>query len=348
MTPRLESDFLVLIYGSVEIPTARPLDPIERLLAPKESERFTDLPTRSCEGRLLLPEDKVPVVVLSAGVLGRRIAAVWAAGGFDVHVRDPSAEQRTVAVYYVETNTEAFDKYVPGKSRGKVLAFDSLDEAVQNAWLVIESVPEKLSIKIATFAGLDSKAPTDCIFCSHSSSYKSSEMIEQVSPETRKRVLNMHYMMPPDNRILELMTDGQTHPEIFPFLVDILHSIDMHPIVARKESTGFVFNRMWAAIKWESLTILSEGVSLPAELDSVWKEMFGSKQGPCEMMDGVGLDTVEFIERHYMAERGLSGEKTVDYLRREYIDKGQLGGKMQQRWPLSTRIHHETINRRQR
>lgn len=267
-----------------------------------------------------------PVVVLGAGVLGRRIAAVWAAGGFNVNIRDPSAEQRSAAVHYIETTTESYDKYVE-KSRGKVQALEAVEEAVKDAWLVIESVPEKLALKTATFADLDRKTPADCILCSNSSSYKSGEMIDEVSPETRKRVLNMHYMMPPDNRIVELMTDGQTHPEIFPFLVTVLHSIDMHPIVARKESSGFVFNRMWAAIKRETLTILSEGVSVPAELDSVWKEMFGSKQGPCEMMDGVGLDTVAFIEQHYIDERGLSGEKTVDYLRREFVDQGKLGAK---------------------
>ena len=139
--------------------------------------------------------------------------------------------------------------------------------------------------------------------------------------------MNTHYMMPPDNRIVELMTDGETEEDLFPFYVERLREVGMHPIVAQRESTGFVFNRMWAAIKRETLTILAEEVSTPEQLDSVWMEMFGSKAGPCTMMDAVGLDTVEFIEEHYIKERGLSGEKTVEFLKKNYISQGKLGAK---------------------
>lgn len=75
--------------------------------------------------------------------------------------------------------------------------------------------------------------------------------------------------MPPNNRVFELMTDGQSDEAIFLFFIERLKVIGYHPIVAREESIGFVINRLWAAIKRETLTILSEGVSLPEELDSV-------------------------------------------------------------------------------
>lgn len=73
---------------------------------------------------------------------------------------------------------------------------------------------------------------------------------------------------------------------------------------------------------------LSEGVSTPEELDNFWIEMYsGSKMGPCGMMDGVGLDTVAFIEEHYIKERGLSAKATVNYLEKNYLDQGKLGAK---------------------
>lgn len=57
-------------------------------------------------------------------------------------------------------------------------------------------------------------------------------------------------------------------------------------------------------------------------------EMFGkTKCGPCAMMDVVGLDTVAFIEEHYIQELHLDGTNTVDFLRRNYLDKGKLGAK---------------------
>lgn len=267
-----------------------------------------------------------PVTVLGGGVLGRRIACTWVAGGWDVKIRDPDPSQRNAALHYIENNVSSYASVI-GTTPGKASAYEDLAEAVKDAWTVIEAVPEKLSLKIDTFADLERFGEKDAILVSNSSSYKSSEMLEKVGKDARKRIMNTHYMMPPDNRIVELMTDGETEADLFPFYVERLREVGMHPIVAQRESTGFVFNRVWAAIKRECLTILAEEVSTPEQLDRVWMEMFGSKAGPCTMMDSVGLDTVEFIEQHYIKERGFSGEKTVDFLRKNYISQGKLGAK---------------------
>lgn len=269
-----------------------------------------------------------PVAILGGGVLGRRIACTWAAGGWDVRIRDPSSEQRNAAIHYVENNILSYASAIGCTKPGKAQAFEDLEEAVKDAWTVIEAVPEKLSLKIDTFADLEKLAPKDAILVSNSSSYKTSEMLEKVGKDARRRIMNTHYMMPPDNRIVELMTDGETDEDLFPFYVERLKEVGMHPLVARKESTGFVFNRVWAAVKREFLMILAEGVSTPEELDRVWLEMFGNgKVGPCAMMDSVGLDTVEFIEEHYVKERGLPTEHTIDWLKKNYIDQGKLGAK---------------------
>ncbi|KAM0354840.1 hypothetical protein ACHAPU_000668 [Fusarium lateritium] len=263
------------------------------------------------------------VTVLGGGVLGRRIACGWAASGYDVVIRDPSPEQRTAAVEYCNTS---MSQYSDSTTRGSVTALQDLSTAVAKAWLVIEAVPEKLPLKISTFADLEKLTSEDTILCSNSSSYKSREMVGDLNPDTRRRVLNMHYYMPPEYRVVELMTDGETHDNIFPFLVEKLDEVKFHPYVAQKESTGFIYNRLWAAIKREVLTILAEGVSTPAEIEKLWKEMWYAKEkGPVAMMDAVGLDTVSFIEQHYIAERGLPNTP-VDFLQK-FIDEGKLGDK---------------------
>lgn len=206
--------------------------------------------------------------------------------------------------------------------------FEDLEHAVANAWLVIEAVPEKLELKISTFAALEQFAPKDCILATNSSSYKSSEMITKITDDTKRRVLNTHYYMPPENMVVELMTDGFTEDAVFPFLSERFRESGAKPYVARKESTGFIFNRLWAAVKRETLTILSEGVSDAEEIDSLWAEMFGKGgASPCKTMDQVGLDTVAFIEGHYIAERGLSSTHTTDFLKTNYLDQGKLGNK---------------------
>lgn len=89
----------------------------------------------------------------------------------------------------------------------------------------------------------------------------------------------------------------------------------------------FIFNRLWAAVKREILLILSEGVSDPSEIDLLWEHMFKNGPLPCQLMDQIGLDTVALIEEHYIEERGLDTSATVDWLRREYVDKGRTGKK---------------------
>ena len=111
-------------------------------------------------------------------------------------------------------------------------------------------------------------------------------MLGKVQESTRSRILNTHYMMPPIIRIVELMTDGYTAPEIFPWLSERHVEAGLSPYVAARESTGFIFNRVWAAIKREILTILADEVSTPQEFDKIWIEMFRAfKSGPCDMMD---------------------------------------------------------------
>lgn len=70
-------------------------------------------------------------------------------------------------------------------------------------------------------------------------------MLGKLADPTKKRMLNTHYMMPPDNMVVELMTDGHTEPSIFDFLSQRHQEAGFHPVVALKESTGFVFNRIW-------------------------------------------------------------------------------------------------------
>lgn len=200
-------------------------------------------------------------------------------------LRDPNDRQREDGIAYIQENVASYAKKT-GKTIGKAQAFEKIEDALVDAWLVIEAVPEKIQIKIDTFALLDTQAPPDCILASNSSSYRSSEMLEKVSESAKKRILNMHYYMPPQCMVVELMSDGYTEEGIFPFLVECCKEANTLPFVARKQSTGFIFNRLWAAVKRETLSILAEGVSVPEEIDSLWTEMFikgGST--PCQMMD---------------------------------------------------------------
>lgn len=140
-----------------------------------------------------------PVCVLGGGVLGRRIAACFVAAGYHVRVRDPTAKARQNAVDYIKENLGTYVA-LTRRSPGTYEAVEELSAGVKDCWLVFEAVPEVLKIKEETFAELEKAAPADCIFGSNSSSYKSSELIGKIKDETKARVLNTHFMMPPDVR----------------------------------------------------------------------------------------------------------------------------------------------------
>lgn len=187
---------------------------------------------------------------------------------------------------YIKENASMYTEKT-GQTPGQAEEVESLEDAVANAWLVIEAVPEKIQLKIDTFSELAVVAPSDCILASNSSSYKTSEMLDKVPADVTTRILNTHYYMPPVCMMVELMTDGHTDEGIFQFLVERSKEAALIPYVARKESTGFIFNRLWAAVKREVLNILAEGVSIPEEVDSMWKHMFiEGGATPCAMMDG--------------------------------------------------------------
>ncbi len=73
----------------------------------------------------------------------------------------------------------------------------------------------------------------------------------------------MHFSMPPAQNAIDLMSDGHTDPAVLALLMEELPKHGVFPFEARKESTGFIFNRIWAAIKRESLAVVAEGVSTP-------------------------------------------------------------------------------------
>ena len=167
---------------------------------------------------------------------------MWAAGGYNIAIRDPSADQRTSAITFIDNNIASFYKTLGNSNNklGQYAAYEDLDSAVKDAWFVVEAVPEKLDLKINTFAELAMKAPKDCILGSNSSSFKSRLMTEKMNNEDKKRVLNVHYTMPPV-RVTEFMTSTFTDPAIFPFLEEKHREVGLLPATALKESTGYVY-----------------------------------------------------------------------------------------------------------
>jgi 3-hydroxybutyryl-CoA dehydrogenase len=264
-----------------------------------------------------------PVAVIGAGTLGRRIALMFAGHGAEVRIHDVSEAQRDVALDFVTNNLPVVSDRLADVESGLVSTEADIADAVRDAWLVVEAIPEKLELKKQVFGQLDELAAADAILASNSSSYASRVFLDKVHhPE---RVLNIHFYMPPKQAAVDVMSCGQTDRDVIDFVLTTLPQFGLYPFEARRESTGFIFNRVWAAVKRESLEVVAEGVSTPRDVDEMFQFNTGGA-GPFRMMDQVGLDVVLDIEEHYCAEHPEYPEGPRKLLR-SYIEQGRLGVK---------------------
>jgi 3-hydroxybutyryl-CoA dehydrogenase len=265
-----------------------------------------------------------PVTVIGAGTLGRRIALMFCSQGGEVRIYDLSEVQRSAAVEYVQQELPALIPTIKNASLGKVTSTDNLEDALKNSWLIIEAIPERLDLKKKVFADLDRLSAPDAILASNSSSYASSLFIDFVKHP--QRVLNTHFYMPPTQNAIDIMSSGKTDRAVIDLLLKVLPSYGVFPFEARKESTGFIFNRVWAAVKRESLALVAEGVSTPEEFDRMFVINLHTKIGPFRLMDKVGLDVVLDIENHYAAENPHLPTGPRELLH-SLVDAGNLGVK---------------------
>jgi 3-hydroxybutyryl-CoA dehydrogenase len=265
-----------------------------------------------------------PITVIGCGTLGRRIALMASTRGGEVRMIDTQRHSLEEGLKYVTETLPAVVASIPGAVAGSVRGETDLAAAVKNAWLVVEAVPERLNVKRGVFAELDAEAPQDAILATNSSSYPSSQLIDQLArPE---RVLNMHYYMPPELPMVELMSCGKTDSAIIDFLMQRLPLYGLVPFRVQRESVGFIFNRIWAAIKRESLSVVEEGVANLEDVDRMFNLFTAHQPAPFRLMDRVGLDVVLAIEEHYAEVRKDVPEGPRKLLQR-YVDDGRLGVK---------------------
>lgn len=263
-----------------------------------------------------------PVAVIGAGTLGRRIALMFASRGGTVRIYARREEQLAAATQYVAQDLPGVIEGRGFGEPGVATGTTSLAEALDGAWLAVESAPEKLEIKIPLWGEIDQAAPPDTIFATNSSSYPSRLMAENIHDKTR--LCNTHFYMPPLVNALDLMSDGETDRGLLDTLLAVLPEFGVYPFEARKECTGFIFNRVWAAIKREALSVVAEGVARPEDVDGMYKLNLGAPAGPFQMMDLVGLDVVLDIENHYVDEFAHLPTHARDLLQ-SYVDAGKLG-----------------------
>jgi 3-hydroxybutyryl-CoA dehydrogenase len=273
----------------------------------------------------------VLVCVVGSGFLGTQIGVTCARHGYAVNMHDISKEalasSSDAVESYVDEWVENGDITVEeGRAVKRRISYvEGLAEAASDAEAVIEAVVERLDVKREVFRRLDEVCRGDAFIATNSSSIRVSR-IEDATCSSH-RVLNMHfYGYPWRRRVVELMRGSSTSDLVMEKAQSFCRSIGLYPLMVLQESTGFIFNRVWRAVKKECLRVVDQGVASFEDVDRAWMSLYDTSIGPFGMMDRVGLDVVRDIEMVYYMESGDPMDAPPPLLLRK-IEQGELGVK---------------------
>ena len=207
--------------------------------------------------------------VLGTGTIGASWAAQFLAAGLDVSAHDPAPDAAAKLRRFVDAAWPALTELglAAGADRGRLSFNADAAEAVRGAEFVQENGPERLEVKRALFAAIESTLPTDAIVASSSSALMPSAMQEGMRhPE---RMLLAHPFNPPHLiPLVEVCGGRATTPEAVDRAMAFYTSIGKHPIRLKKEMPGHVSNRLQAAIWREVAHLVAEGVVDVADVDA--------------------------------------------------------------------------------
>jgi len=242
------------------------------------------------------------IAVIGAGSMGHGIAEVAALAGYTVHLRDVSEELVQQGYEQIE---QSLSRLVDSKQVGKKEAESTLErietvvdieETLEGVDAVIEAVPERMDIKKDVYGELDEYAADDVLFATNTSTLSITELSEVVDDPTQ--FCGMHFFNPPVRMpLVEVIRGEHTSEETLERAEDLAQSFDKTPIRVRKDTPGFIVNRVLVPMLNEAAWIVHDDEATVDEVDSTAKFRLDLPMGMFELCDQIGIDVaVDVLE----------------------------------------------------
>lgn len=271
------------------------------------------------------------IFVVGAGTMGAGIAQLAAQKGFETHLFDVSADQRSKAQQGIHKSLMSLlekgkiDAAEHEAIHGRLCVVDHLN-AAESADLVIEAIVENLSVKHEVFRSLEAIVSPSCILASNTSSLS----IASISSALQQpgRFLGIHFFNPATLMpLVEIIPSVLTNDVVLNEARAMILALGKTVAVC-KDTPGFIVNRVARPFYGEALRIYEEGLADFATIDFAMTSIGGFKMGPFELMDYIGNDvnytvTETVFEAFYydprfkpsftqkrLKEAGLYGRKT--------------------------------------
>lgn len=271
------------------------------------------------------------ITVAGSGVLGSQIAYQTAFHGFQVSVYDINDEALELAKERIKKLKPRYQEDLKATQEEVDAPYDRLSfysdlaEAVKDADLVIEAVPERVEIKVDFYKKLAAVAPDKTVFVTNSSTLLPSQFAEATGrPE---KFLALHFANEIwKNNTAEVMKHPGTDMQYFDQIIEFAKAIGMVALPLYKEQPGYILNSLLVPFLEAAQMLLVKEVSDPETIDKTWMIATGAPLGPFAILDVVGIRTAYNIT---LAKAEATGNeefmKLAELLKREYIDKGKLG-----------------------
>jgi 3-hydroxybutyryl-CoA dehydrogenase len=270
------------------------------------------------------------VTVAGTGVLGSQIAFQTAFKGFKVSAYDINDEEIKKAKERIDVLKERYQQDEYGSKKevddayDRISFFTDLAKAVENADLVIEAIPEVISIKQDFYEKLSKVANKETIFASNSSTMIPSQLVEFT--DRPEKYLHLHFANEIWKlNIAEIMKHEGTSTEVFDEVVEFAKTIGMVPIPLHKEQPGYVLNSLLVPHLKASIQMAADGIADPKIIDKTWMISTGAPMGPFAFLDIIGPNTPYNLFKAWGDKGDELSAKVAKWLKAEYLDEGRMG-----------------------
>jgi 3-hydroxybutyryl-CoA dehydrogenase len=270
------------------------------------------------------------ITVLGAGLMGHGIAQVAAqVGKYDVNMRDIEQKFIDNGMSMIRESLQRFVKKGQlteaqmNEVLGRIHPILDLREAVSNAELIIEAAPENVELKKALFREVDGYAPSHAIVASNTSSVS----ITEIASATKRpeKVCGMHFFNPPQlMKLVEVIRGAKTSDETLQTVLDVAHRLEKETVVCKKDSPGFIVNRILIPALNEAVALYWEDVADRDDIDKAVKLGLNWPMGPLMLLDYIGADTTLAIADVLTKELGGKFQPTIGL---KQMVKAQLLGR---------------------
>lgn len=193
--------------------------------------------------------------------------------------------------------------------------------------LVLECVPEQLSLKKRVLRQVSQLFPAPCIIASNSSYFVPSVTSKFIAAPQRFAHLHFHVPVLRES-VCDIVGCSETEPQVIERLVEMAVRIGQPPIQLRREHPGYIFNWLLQSVLKGALELVALDVVEPQQVDQSWKAVTGMPLGPFGIMDQIGLDVVEQVlsNARWAEPSPVTDQQLLDLIR-PLIAAGKLGVK---------------------